>query len=290
MSLPDVTAAGRHQLRRVDLAADRQVDRDLRRDPRDRPDRAAGRAQAARPLPGTATDRTGSAPTACCSRWPTSVKLLTKESLPPRRRGPVPVRDRAGADHHQRPSRRSRSSRSATSRTGSACTASTCRSGSSTSSPSARSSFYGLLLGGWASRLQVQLPGRDALRRAADLLRDLDGPGAARRDHDGRLALAGRHRQRPGRHVWYIVPPVRRLPDLHDRRLRRDQPPAVRPAGGRRRARRRLQHRVRRDALRLLLHGRVHGDDRDLRDRLGDVPRRLARALGIHTPARSGSS
>ena len=47
--------------------------------------------------------------------------------------------------------------------------------------------------------LQVQLPRRDALGRAADLLRDRDGPGAARRDHDGRLALAGLDRRGPGR-------------------------------------------------------------------------------------------
>ena len=50
--------------------------------------------------------------------------------------------------------------------------------------------------------LEVQLPRRDALGRAADLLRDLDGPGAARRDHDGRLAVArptsSRRRTRSG--------------------------------------------------------------------------------------------
>ena len=58
-------------------------------------------------------------------------------------------------------------------------------------------SFYGLLLG-LVVGLEVQLPRRDALGGAADLLRDRDGPLAARRDHDGRLALARRHRQRPG--------------------------------------------------------------------------------------------
>ena len=44
--------------------------------------------------------------------------------------------------------------------------------------------------------LEVQLPRRDALGGAADLLRGLDGPGAARRDHDGRLAVAGRRSSR----------------------------------------------------------------------------------------------
>ena len=73
--------------------------------------------------------------------------------------------------------------------------------------------------------LEVQLPRRDALGRAADLLRGRDGPVAARRDHDGRLALAGRDRRGAGRDLVHR-PPVRRLPDLHGRRLRRDQPGA----------------------------------------------------------------
>ena len=41
--------------------------------------------------------------------------------------------------------------------------------------------FYGLMLGGWASALEVQLPRRDARRRAADLLRGRAGPLARRR-------------------------------------------------------------------------------------------------------------
>ena len=85
--------------------------------------------------------------------------------------------------------------------------------------------FYGVLLGGWASGSKYSLLGRDARRRPADLLRGRDGPGAARRDHDGRLALAGRPRRGPGRDLVHR-PPVRRLPDLHARRLRRDQPDA----------------------------------------------------------------
>ena len=86
--------------------------------------------------------------------------------------------------------------------------------------------------------LEVQLPRRDALGRAADLLRGLDGPGAARRGHDGRVAVADLDRRGPGRDLVHR-PPVRRLPDLHGRGLRRDQPRAVRPARGRRRAGRR---------------------------------------------------
>jgi NADH:ubiquinone oxidoreductase subunit H len=44
--------------------------------------------------------------------------------------------------------------------------------------------------------------------------------------------------------------PAPRLPRLPGRRLRRDQPPPLRPPRGRVRARRRLPHRVQRDALR----------------------------------------
>ena len=59
--------------------------------------------------------------------------------------------------------------------------------------------------------LEVQLPRRDALGRAADLLRGLDGPLAARRDHDGRLAVADLDRRGAGRGLVHR-PPVRRLP------------------------------------------------------------------------------
>ena len=68
--------------------------------------------------------------------------------------------------------------------------------------------FYGLLLGGWALGLEIQLPRRDALGRAADLLRGLDGAGAARRDHDERLALAGRKSSSAQGQIWFIVPQV----------------------------------------------------------------------------------
>ena len=46
--------------------------------------------------------------------------------------------------------------------------------------------------------LEVLVPGRDARRRAADLLRGLAGPGAGRRADHRRHAVADRDRPRPG--------------------------------------------------------------------------------------------
>ena len=56
--------------------------------------------------------------------------------------------------------------------------------------------------------LEVQLPRRDALGRPADLLRGLDGPVAARRGDDGRLALAHPRRRRRRATIWNIVPQI----------------------------------------------------------------------------------
>ena len=56
-------------------------------------------------------------------------------------------------------------------------------------------------------------------------------------------------------HLWNCPPAAPRLPGLPGRRVRRDEPAAVRPARGRVGADRRLPHRVQRHALRRLLHG-----------------------------------
>ncbi len=73
-----------------------------------------------------------------------------------------------------------------------------------------------------------------------------------------------------------LLPAAPRLPHLLRLGLRRDQPPAVRPPGGRGRARRRIPHGVLRHAVRRLLHGRV----RQRRRRLGDHGRRSTSAAG----------
>ena len=134
--------------------------------------------------------------------------------------------------------------------------------------------FYGLLLGGWSSGSKYSLLG--AMRSAAQLISYEVSMGLALLGvimMSGSLSLVDVV-QRPGRRLVHR-PPVRRLPDLHAGRLRRDQPHPVRHARGRRRAGPGLHDRVRRHALRLLPAGRIHGDPGRLRDRRGDVPRRL---------------
>src|SRR2546426_89064 len=92
-----------------------------------------------------------------------------------------------------------------------------------------------------------------------------------------------------GRHL-VVVP---RDPDRRLRRVRHlgrggDEPPALRPAGGRKRAGGRLDDRIQRDALRLLLHGGIREHDPGLLHRLGPVPRWVPRPVPRH-PAPSQS-
>ena len=146
--------------------------------------------------------------------------------------------------------------------------------------------FYGIMLGGWSSGSKYSFLG--AMRGAAQLISYEVSQGLALVGviiTAQTLSLTGIVHAQEG--MWYIVPQFVRLPDLPDGGLRRDQPRAVRPDRGRRRARRRLQHRVRRRALRLLLLRRVPQRARRLGHRHDRVPRRLAAAVR-HPPARLG--
>ena len=190
-------AARRHPVRRSDLDHGRQVAGDLRRDLRDPAADDGRRAQADRPLPAPLRAQPGRPlrPPAAARR---RRQADQQAGLPPGQRDPDAVRARAAAagplrragagDHPlgRRPGRR----RPLRDRRPDRHPLLLRRRLDRLLRPAARR----LVLG-----LQIQPARRDARRRPADLLRGLDGPGAARRDHDGRLALAGRHRRRPGR-------------------------------------------------------------------------------------------
>ena len=189
--------------------------------------RAARRAQAPRALPAPLRPQPRRPVRRCCSRSPTSCKLLFKEQFRPAHVDRLAVRARAGRSRCSPRSRRSRSSRSATPSTSSAR-----RSGSTASTSSigilyafafGAIAFYGLMLGGWASGSKYSFLG--SMRAAAQLISYEVAQGLALVGvvmMAGTLSLTEIVEAQEG--MWYIVPAVRRLPHLPGRRLRRDQP------------------------------------------------------------------
>ena len=138
--------------------------------------------------------------------------------------------------------------------------------------------FYGIMLGGWSSGSKYSFLG--AMRGAAQLISYEVSQGLALVGvimTAQTLSLTGIVNAQKG--MWYFVPQFVGFLIFLTRELRRDQPRAVRPDRGRRRAGRRLQHRVRRRALRLLLLRRVPQRAGRLRHRHDRLPRRLAAAV-----------
>ena len=139
---------------------------------------------------------------------------------------------------------------------------------------------YGIILGGWSSNSKYPLLA--SLRASAQLICVRSGrhddPG--QHDRDRGLAQHGADRRGPAAD-GVVVPlrPARRVRHLPDRRPRRDQPRAVRPARGGVGVGGRVPHRVLGDALRAVLPRRVRQHDR--RRVRGDdaVPRRVAAAV-----------
>ena len=152
--------------------------------------------------------------------------------------------------------------------------------------------IYGIVLAGWSSNSKYSLLG--GLRSSAQMISYELSYGlalAAVVMLAGSLSLREIVMNQSG-YWWHVIPQLvhlpaaARLPHLHDRRRRRDQPRAVRLPGSGAGARRRLSHRVQQHELRAVLPRGVHQHG----DRVGGgdepVPGRLARPV----PARRGSA
>ena len=146
--------------------------------------------------------------------------------------------------------------------------------------------FYGIMLGGWSSGSKYSFLG--AMRGAAQLISYEVSQGLALVGviiTAQTLSLTGIVHAQTG--MWYIVPQFFGFLIFLIAGFAETNRAPVRPDRGRRRAGRRLQHRVRRRALRLLLLRRVPQRAGRLRHRHDRLPRRLAAAVR-DPPARLG--
>ena len=148
--------------------------------------------------------------------------------------------------------------------------------------------FYGIMLGGWSSGSKYSFLG--AMRGAAQLISYEVSQGLALVGvimTAQTLSLTGIVTAQKG--MWYFVPQFVGFLIFLTASFAETNRAPVRSDRGRRGARRRLQHRVRRRALRLLLLRRVPQRARRLRHRHDRLPRRLAAAVR-HPPPRLGRS
>ena len=106
-------------------------------------------------------------------------------------------------------------------------------------SPSAPIAFYGLMLGGWASGSKYSFLG--AMRAAAQLISYEVSQGLSLVGviMTARHAVARPGSSTPRQGMWYFIPQFVGFLIFLVAGVRGDQPPAVRPRRGRRRARRR---------------------------------------------------
>ena len=144
---------------------------------------------------------------------------------------------------------------------------------------------YGIVLAGWSSNSKYSLLG--GLRSSAQMISYELSYGLALASVllIGNSLSLTRDRQRPGGRLARLhpalvrVPAAARLPHLHDRGRRRDQPRAVRFSGSGAGAGRRLSHRIQQHELRDVLPRGVHQHGHGVGGRDRPVSRRLARAV-----------